>query len=420
MTSDVLLLAQNLIHYSTTTVVDGNKAGLLTLEDCLFELARYAERSGATWSMKRFEGGHEKWPYPVSNLVVIWRKGSAGQHLCYLGHVDTVPAGNAALWDNSPTSAQVKDGFLYGRGATDMKGSVAAFFSAMAEVMQQQDDVHVTAVITGDEEWAAVNGTAKVLEQMKEEGVHVDSFLVGEPSSPDSLGTHIKSGRRGSLVGKLVCEGVQGHAAYAGSFQNPNTALIKAADLLGQYDWGFRDKGQTQTQFQIIAMKSGDFGASAVVPARAEMLWNIRFTSEWSPEELPNTMKALLASRPALYDHVRVEANLHSVSLPYATPHEGKLFDAVKSALYSREWGYPQVDMNGGTTDGRFVQRFYLDAEVLEYGPPERGGLKPDGSAPERYLQEGGMHQVNERISLKDLEGLAQSYAKIVSLYHKR
>ncbi len=420
MTSDVLLLAQNLIHYSTTTVVDGNKEGLLTVEDCLFELARYAERSGATWSIKRFEGGHEKWPYPVSNLVVTWRKGSADQHLCYLGHVDTVPAGNAALWDNSPISAQVKDGFLYGRGATDMKGSVAAFFSAMAEVMQQQDNVHVTAVITGDEEWAAVNGTAKVLEQMKEEGIHVDSFLVGEPSSPDLLGTHVKCGRRGSLVGKLVSHGVQGHAAYAGSFHNPNTALIKAADLLGQYDWEGRDKGQTKTQFQIIAMNSGDFGASAVVPARAEMLWNIRFTSEWSPEELPNTMKALLAYRPALYDHVCVEANLHSVSLPYVTPYHGHLHDVLREALNRVHQGPPQIDMDGGTTDGRFVQRYYPDAEVYEYGPPEHGGLMTDGAAPERYTQEGGMHQVNERISLKDLEGLARDYAKIVSLYHKR
>ena len=307
MTSDVLLLAQNLIHYSTTTVVDGNKAGLLTLEDCLFELAQYAERSGATWSMKRFEGGHEKWPYPVSNLVVTWRKGNADQHLCYLGHVDTVPAGNAVLWDNSPTSAQVKDGFLYGRGATDMKGSVAAFFSAMAEVMQQQDDVHVTAVITGDEEWAAVNGTAKVLEQMKEEGVHVDSFLVGEPSSPDSLGTHIKSGRRGSLVGKLICDGVQGHAAYAGSFKNPNKPLILAAEVLGNHGWGHRDIGSVpETQFEIIAMNSGNFGASAVIPAQAEMLWNIRFTREWKPEELVEEMEGVFKALPLPYPYHQV------------------------------------------------------------------------------------------------------------------
>jgi succinyl-diaminopimelate desuccinylase len=426
MTSETLRLAQKLIRMDTTTVIDGNKADLLVVENCLYELASHAERSGATWSMMRFQGGHEKWPYPVSNVVVTWRKGNPKQHLCYMGHVDVVPVGEKSQWNTDPFGAEVKDGFLYGRGATDMKGSVAAFFAAMTEVMATQDNVHVTAIITGDEEWAAVNGTVKVLAELKEKRIPIDAFLVGEPSSPNALGTHVKSGRRGSLVGRLVSEGTQGHAAYAGAFKNPNAVLLLAAEILNGHDFSVEGESPS-TNFEIVALNSGSFDASAVIPAKAEALWNIRFTQNWSPNTLVEKLRDLLNYPPDSYKNhpliedvkkVKLVANLHSASLPYKTPNECDLYSVVTFALGRLQNKEPTIDMDGGTTDGRFVQRFYPEAEVLEFGPPERGGLNDDGSEPEGYMQEGGMHQVNERISVKDLDELTKAYAKIVSLYH--
>ena len=428
-THPAVQLAQALVRIPSFTPVHSihRTAGRNTLQ----LLNQHARASGATTKWLKFSGDHEKWDYPVDNLYVEWTFGnpdcSPAANLCFIGHTDVVPLGDESAWTHPPFGGEIVNHYLYGRGATDMKGAVAAFFSAVATAAARGKlaNMRLGAIITTDEEWAAVNGTRKVLHWLKKSGKSYDAFLVGEPSSTDVVGSHIKLGRRGSINGKLVVKGTQGHAAYPDSFINPNHTLALALSILDNHPFNDRTPHMPASNFETIWLNSGDPDATAVIPGSAEAGWNVRFTPRYTPQQVVEALQTALAHPPGwaqrhpatpFLPSVTVQANLHSVSLPYrSTP--GNLTAKLREAIRVINAQAPEINCDGGTTDGRFVHEHFPNAEVVEFGPAECGGLTYDGKMPADYRQRGGMHQVDERIALADLEGLHDIYRRLLENY---
>jgi succinyl-diaminopimelate desuccinylase len=386
--------------------------------------------AGADCQLLSFEGGHERWSYPVDNLYAEWGDPASPAGLCFLGHTDVVSPGDPALWTVDPYGAAIQSGYLFGRGATDMKGAVAAFVAAAATAMQDLPPArrpHIALLITTDEEWAAVNGTRRVLEWMKASGRRPSAFVVGEPSSGETFGSAIKVGRRGSLVGTLKAPGVQGHAAYPGLFVNPNRALGLALAELHRLRWDDAEPGMPATSFETIALRSGDFGASAIIPGEAEALWNIRFTPRQTPAVLTAKLQNLLdnpehgAKEHAdaiLLRNIQLTANSDTAAMPYYSP-PGALAALAQSIVAAHAGHTPVLDAEGGTTDGRFVHGFFPDAEIVELGLPEAGGLTRANHL-DLFGRRGGMHQADECCAIADLEMLTDCYRDLVTAYHQR
>lgn len=418
-------LARELVKVPSITPVD--KKDYPNAQKSLDVAADAGRASGATVTRLDYEGGHAKWDYKVENLVLEWSFGTPEKHICYIGHLDVVPPGDEKKWTDDPYSGTVKDGYLYGRGVTDMKGSVAAFISAIDEQLEElkkQGNVKITMILTTDEEWAAVNGTSKVLQWLKARGDEPDAFIVGEPSSTDELGSHIKIGRRGSLVGTFNIKGVQGHAAYQELFENPNRALALAVAILNSHEWKDGNANFPNTNFEAVAVKSGDFGATAIIPGNAQLLWNIRFTPEHTPDDLEKWINDTLANPPQwakdhpdfhLLKNIEVKANKDTASVPYYS-EPGALAVAAKDSVKSVLGTEAKLDGSGGTTDGRFVGNIFPKAEIIELGLPERGGIVC-GHKDEHYLEKGGMHQVDERASVADLISLRKIFGQTVLNY---
>lgn len=422
----VVTLTQNLVRIASVTAIDAKDYPASQV--CLQMLADKAREAGARVEWLRYEGGHAKWPYPVDNLYIEWIFGTADKHLCYMGHLDVVPPGDAGKWSEDPFSGTIRDGYLYGRGVTDMKGSVAAFFSAMQESapqLAQNANLRVGMVITMDEEWAAINGSRKVLEWMRDRKITPDAFIVGEPSSQDELGSHIKTGRRGSLCGTLKVQGVQGHAAYQGAFENPNRALALAISILNTHRFEDGNENFPNTNFEAVAITSGNFNASAVIPGNAEMLWNVRYTPAHTPDSLESWVKDMLANPPEwaknhpdahLLRQITVVANKDTASLPYYTEPASLAF-AARAAVKDVTGVDAKFDGSGGTTDGRFAANIFPQAQIIELGLPERGGICCHHEKPADYLQRGGMHQIDERATLADLVNLKNIFKHVVKHY---
>ncbi len=409
-------IARQLLRIPSLTPINGAlQAGA---SEALDLLQRIAAQTGASCHRLSFEGGHDVWGYAVDNLYVTW-PGQADRHLCFLGHLDVVPPGDLTQWRRDPFSGDVDGGMVWGRGATDMKGAVAAFCAAAIGFASQRPAQRptVSMILTADEEWAAVNGTRKVLEWLRDRGVCPNAFLVGEPSSPSRLGTHLKIGRRGSLCGTLTAHGVQGHAAYPELFVNPNRILAAALDRLHAYEWGDARPGMPPTSFETIALRSGDFGQTAIVPSTAEALWNIRFTPSQTVEELVVKLRNLLALQDEATRNagaggntppLSMNPNTSSVSMPYYSP-PGAFAHLAAEAVQAVTGHHPVFDAGGGTTDARFVHAAFPGAEIVELGLPEAGGGGAAG--------EGGMHQVNECCSIADLAALTDCYAGILARF---
>lgn len=425
----VIALAQELVRIPSVTALDpkDKPASAKSLD----VVAARAEQTGAKIHRSEYSGGHKKWSYPVENLYMEWTlgQGKPDKHICYIGHLDVVPPGDASKWSRDPFSGEIKDGYLYGRGVTDMKGSVAAFQTAVEDMVAHNhkgESVKVSMLITTDEEWAAINGTKKVLHWMKENGIEPDAFIVGEPSSQDTLGSHIKVGRRGSLVGTFNVSGVQGHAAYKDLFDNPNRALALAISILSSKEWQDGKKHFPATNFEPVALQSGNFNSSAVIPGKAEALWNIRFTPDHTPETLEQWVKDSLANPPdwaknhpdaKKLGQVGVTANKDTASRPYYSEPRN-LATAASQAIFSTLGKAPIYDASGGTTDGRFVSEAFPNAEIIELGLPERGGITCRHKIPPAdYLDKGGMHQVDERASLQDLRDLKRIFERTIQRY---
>ena len=321
----------------------------------------------------------------------VWlRRGQVDPLLVFAGHTDVVPTGPIEQWHYPPFSATVQDGILHGRGAADMKGSLAAMVTACQQFVVNHPNHRgsIALLITSDEEGPANNGTVKVVEMLCDREEIIDWCVVGEPTSREQTGDVIKNGRRGSLGGKLTIQGVQGHVAYPHLADNP---IHRAADIvtrLAAQTWDEGNEFFPPTTFQVSNLNSGT-GASNVIPAQAELDFNLRYSPESSIESIKERVNALCQQVWTDY-----EIDWSRPNLPFQT-QPGELVDAASAAIYAVTGLTTDLSTEGGTSDGRFIAP--TGAQVIELGPVNRT-----------------IHQINEQVAVADLETLAIIYQKIL------
>ena len=326
----------------------------------------------------------------IDNLYA--RLGDGAPHLAFAGHTDVVPAGNQAAWSYGPFAGEIKDGLIYGRGAADMKGGIAAFVAAVKRYLDQNKlNGSLSLIITGDEEADAVNGTVKIVDWLQQTDNIPDFCLVGEPTNPSVLGQTIKNGRRGSLTCALTVTGRQGHVAYPHLASNPVPALfamlapVNSAKLDGGTDY-FGPSTAEVTHLNIADP------ASNVIPDQAFAQFNIRFNTEHSTDSLQGWLDEHF-SRIAAQREVQYEARFWSNASPFITEASTHL-DVVKAAVETVTGQRPELSTTGGTSDARFISRV---CPVAEFG-----------------LVGQTMHQVDEHVSLADIETLTDIYFEMI------
>jgi succinyl-diaminopimelate desuccinylase len=330
----------------------------------------------------------------VSNLWAI-RPGH-GPHLMFAGHTDVVPTGPAEHWSTPPFTPTVIDDVLYGRGAADMKSSLAAMIVAVENALHNHPMLTGTLsfLITSDEEGDATYGTQYAIKKLHAQNVKPDYCVVGEPSSSQQLGDVVRCGRRGSLNGQLVVQGVQGHVAYPQDARNPIHQALAALDELAGKQWDTGNAYYPPTSFQISNLNSGT-GATNVIPGTLEALFNLRFSTEQTAEALQSTIEGILNRHNLQYT-----LNWHLSGLPFLTEH-GVLTETVSQAIH-QEMGYlPELSTSGGTSDGRFISPWCTSAsgqvEVIELGPTNAT-----------------IHKIDECVSIAELAPLARIYQRII------
>ena len=334
----------------------------------------------------------------VTNL---WAK-RAGTHanakaaktLVFAGHTDVVPTGPLAQWDSPPFSPSHRDGKLYGRGASDMKTSLAAFVVAIEEFLAQQPDaaLNIALLITSDEEGPAVDGTVVVCELLKARGEVLDYCIVGEPTSVERTGDMIKNGRRGTMSGKLTVHGVQGHIAYPQLADNPIHRLAPALAELVAVRWDEGNAFFQPTSWQVSNIHGGT-GASNVIPGQVVVDFNFRFCTESSTESLQQRLCAVLNRHSLQYDVAWTIGGLPFLTTP------GALVEAVTQAIHDETGIATQLSTTGGTSDGRFIAQ--VCPQVVELGPPN-----------------GTIHKINEYVALADIEPLKNIYRRVLERLH--
>jgi len=331
----------------------------------------------------------------VTNLWAV--RGQEGPLFAFAGHTDVVPTGDLTQWRHDPFAAQVEDGFLYGRGAADMKGSLAAMVVATERFIQQHPDHsgRLAFLLTSDEEGDAVDGTVRVLEALVARGEHIDMALVGEPSSTEQVGDVIKNGRRGSLLGYLTIHGKQGHVAYPHLADNPVHQLAPALAELVAQTWDQGNDFFPATSFQVANLNSGT-GATNVIPGTLTLQFSFRFSTEVTPEQLEARVRSLLDAHGLAY-----ELRCDLKGLPFLTP-AGELVDATRNAVRACTGREAQLSTAGGTSDGRFIAAV-MGSQVVELGPINRT-----------------IHQINECVKVDDLEQLTDIYAATLRLLMAR
>jgi succinyl-diaminopimelate desuccinylase len=331
---------------------------------------------------------------PVDNLYA--RIGDAAPNLCFAGHVDVVPVGQERLWSAPPFAAEIRDGKLYGRGAADMKGGIAAFVAAAFAYLDQAGDPppgSISLLVTGDEEGPAVNGTAKMLEWAAEHGERFDHCIVGEPTNREALGDTIKIGRRGSLSGTVTVEGTQGHVAYPDRAQNPLPALARLVIALADKPL---DEGSAHFQPSNLEVVGIDVGNRAwnVIPAAGKVRFNIRYNDLWTPRTLEAWLGERLASAGVA---VPYRLDLEPVVSDVFLTEPGPLVDILVEASEQVTGKRPELSTGGGTSDARFIKDH---CPVIEFG-----------------LVGQTMHQVDEHIAVSDLEALSDVYRRVIAGY---
>ena len=335
--------------------------------------------------------------FEISDLKVeevdnFWAQHGAGSPVfVFAGHTDVVPVGDASKWNLDPFSGEIKDGMLHGRGAADMKGSLAAMLDASERFVKDYPDHKGTIgyLITSDEEGPAVNGTVKVCEHLNKIGQNVDYCLVGEPSATNVLGDVIKNGRRGSLNGTLTIVGKQGHIAYPHLANNPIHLAVPVLNELCEELWDKGNEYFPATSFQVSNIHSGT-GVTNVIPGTIEVVFNFRYSTESTHEGLQKRVCDILDKHNLEY-----EIDWSHSGYPFLTP-KGDLVASCVDAIKKVMNVDTQLSTSGGTSDGRFIAPI-LNAQVVELGPINAT-----------------IHQVNECVSAKDLDDLSKIYYHIL------
>ena len=379
-----LQLAKELIKFPTVTPID---AGIMKF------LEKKLKTLGFKTKILEFKEKNSK---PVKNLYA--RLGNKGPNFCYAGHLDVVPAGNLKDWTVNPFKPSVKKGYLIGRGANDMKSSIAAFVSAVSNFVgnKRKFNGSISLLITGDEEGVAINGTKKVVDYLKKKKEKIDFCLVGEPTNPNKLGEMIKIGRRGSMTGRLSIIGVQGHVAYPQRANNPSTALVQILKELKEikFDNGTKDFQPTNLEITKINI---DNSADNVIPGLANAKFNIRFNNKHTSSSIKKKIDTII-KKISNRNKSKYKIDYSVSGEAFLTKPNNTTFmirDIIKKITKIK----PQLSTTGGTSDARFIRKI---APCLEFG-----------------LVGKTMHKVDEAVSLSDLKKLTLIYSNILQNYFK-
>ncbi|PPC91520.1 MAG: succinyl-diaminopimelate desuccinylase [Methylobacter sp.] len=369
--SGTLELLNDLIHRPSVTPEDAG---------CLEAIA--GRLAGLDFNAERLDFADTK------NLWL--KRGSNKPLLVFLGHTDVVPPGPLEAWSSPPFEPTLRDGKLYGRGAADMKGSIAAFITAVERFLAKHADHHgsIAILLTSDEEGIATHGVVKVVEVLEQRREKIDWCLVGEPSSSQKIGDVIRVGRRGSLCGKLTVKGIQGHVAYPSLADNPIHRVTPALlELTGEV-WDVGNAYFPATSFQISNINAGT-GAENIIPGQVDILFNWRFSTELTENVIKQRVTAILDKHGLTYQlEWRLSGN------PFLTTG-GELINAVHSAIKTVTGHDTEDDTGGGTSDGRFIAP--TGAQVVELGPLNAS-----------------IHKIDEHIGLDELETLSQIYEQVL------
>ena len=324
----------------------------------------------------------------VSNLWAVRRGAADGKLLAFAGHTDVVPAGPLALWTNDPFAPTHRDGKLYGRGAADMKTSIAAMVAASEEFVRACPNApgSIALLITSDEEGPAVDGTVKVCEWLQSRGERIDYCIVGEPTSVERLGDMVKNGRRGSLTGRLTVRGVQGHIAYPQLARNPVHLFAPALAELAATEWDAGNAYFPPTGWQVSNLHAGT-GAGNVIPGELVVDFNFRFSTESTPDSLQARLAATLERHGLDYD---IAWTLGGE--PFLTP-VGSLSQALCDAIRDETGIDAMLSTTGGTSDGRFIAR--ICPQVMEFGPVNAS-----------------IHKIDEHVAVADIGPLKNIYRR--------
>ena len=336
--------------------------------------------------------GFEIHPLKFGDVDNFWAvHGDSGPLFAFAGHTDVVPAGDENAWNTKPFEPTIKDGYLYGRGAADMKGGLASMVTATEKFIKENPNHkgRIAFLITSDEEGVAVNGTVKVMDYLKANEQKIDYCLLGEPSSTSSTGDVIKNGRRGSLNGVLKINGKQGHVAYPHLAKNPIHLVSPALDDLCNQEWDNGNDYFPATSFQISNMHSGD-GVTNVIPGDAQVKFNFRYSTETNKENLQKKVHEILDLHNLDYS---IEWS-HS-GYPFLTP-KGELVSACVEAIKKTKGIDTELSTSGGTSDGRFIAQ--EGTQVVELGPVNAT-----------------IHQANESVLVQDLDDLSEIYYQVLT-----
>jgi succinyl-diaminopimelate desuccinylase len=379
-----LQLAKELIKFPTVTPID---AGIMKF------LEKKLKTLGFKTKILEFKDKNSK---PVKNLYA--RLGNKGPNFCYAGHLDVVPAGNLKDWTVNPFKPSIKKGYLIGRGANDMKSSIAAFVSAVSNFVANKRKFNgsISLLITGDEEGVAINGTKKVVDYLRKRKEKIDFCLVGEPTNPNKLGEMIKIGRRGSMTGRLSIIGVQGHVAYPQRANNPSTALVQILKELKEikFDNGTKDFQPTNLEITKINI---DNSADNVIPGLANAKFNIRFNNKHTSSSIKKKIDTII-KKISNRNKSKYKIDYSVSGEAFLTKPNNTTFmirDIIKKITKIK----PQLSTTGGTSDARFIRKI---APCLEFG-----------------LVGKTMHKVDEAVSLSDLKKLTLIYSNILQNYFK-
>ena len=381
-----LTLAKELIKFPSVTPQDAGAIGFL---------AKKLKKLGFNCKILEFKDKNKK-SKPIKNIYA--RLGKKSPNLCYAGHTDVVPPGNIKDWTVNPFKPIIKNNHLIGRGANDMKSSIACFVSAVEKFLKKKKKFigSISFLITGDEEGLAINGTKKVVDYLKKRNEKIDFCIVGEPTNPNKLGEMIKIGRRGSLTGNLTIFGVQGHVAYPDRANNPSTTIVSILDKLKKikFDRGTKDFQPTNLEITKISI---DNSADNVIPQSARATFNVRFNNKHSSNsikiKLNNIFKKISKKNKSKY---KIDYRTSGEAFLTKTNNTTLMIQKIIKKITKIK---PKLSTTGGTSDARFIKKI---SPCLEFG-----------------LVGKNMHKIDESVSLKDLKNLTKIYSNILQSYFK-